>query len=218
MKIAANSTATSRIGCQEKSLACRTASGVTDSESPVTARHRTMPARRVNATSWPNSVTRPTSSSPCPTTLAATTATIAALAQPRSRNRPASAGCGSVRASHQSSRKNSPSSTAASTRHGRPRCSSGQKNGTCSSKPIYSGGPSGLSAPPALPASTMKNTTRCTLCRRCALARSSGWISTMDAPTVPITPPSSVANPSIAVLPAGVPRSPPRIKMPPPAV
>ena len=63
-----------------------------------------------------------------------------------------------------------------------------QKKSTPFRKPMKSGGsPSGDSAPPTLPTSRMKNTTACTLCRRVSLAVSSGRISSIDAPVVPMT-------------------------------
>ena len=63
---------------------------------------------------------------------------------------------------------------------------------------------------------TMKNMTRCILRVRWALARSSGWISTIDAPVVPITPASSVPMPSSTGVAGGLPAAPPRTSMPPP--
>ena len=61
----------------------------------------------------------------------------------------------------------------------------------------------------------MKNTTACALCRRASFAVSSGRISSIDAPVVPITLASVAPSASNPVFFAGVPRSAPRKQMPP---
>ena len=72
------------------------------------------------------------------------------------------------------------------------RCLSVQKKSTPARKPRNSGGsPSGVSAPPALETMKMKKMTTCATARRPSLALSSGRISTIDAPVVPITLASS---------------------------
>ena len=62
------------------------------------------------------------------------------------------------------------------------------------------GSPSGDSAPPTLPTSRMKNTTACARWRRPSLAVSSGRISSIDAPVVPMTLASAAPSASSAVL------------------
>ncbi len=64
----------------------------------------------------------------------------------------------------------------------------------------------------------MKNTKVCVLRARNALARSTGRMSSMLAPVVPITLASSVPMASSAVFVAGVPTSVPRSSTPPPVV
>ena len=62
-----------------------------------------------------------------------------------------------------------------------------QANGTPRRKPKNSGGsPSGVSRPPTLLTAKMKKTTVCLACVRSVLARSSGRMSTMEAPMVPM--------------------------------
>ena len=77
------------------------------------------------------------------------------------------------------------------------------------------GSPSGDSAPPTLPTMRMKNTTACTRCRRASLAASSGRISSMEAPVVPMTLARHAPSARRPVLTAGVPASVPRRQMPP---
>ena len=82
-----------------------------------------------------------------------------------------------------------------------------QKKSTPLRKPRNSGGsPSGVSAPPMLATRKMKNTTTCARCLRLSLARSSGRISSIDAPVVPITLASTRAQArAMPVLSAGEP-------------
>ena len=78
---------------------------------------------------------------------------------------------------------------------------SARRSGTPLRKPRNSGGsPSGVSEPPMLATRKMKKTTTWTLCWRHALARSSGRISSIDAPVVPIQLAITVPTARSAVL------------------
>ena len=89
-------------------------------------------------------------------------------------------------------------------------------NGTPFRKPRKSGGsPSGVSRPPQFDTTKMKKTTTWVLRSRGALARSSGRISSTEAPVVPIAFASTAPRPSSAVLSSGVPESEPRTRIPP---
>ncbi|MCY1235244.1 hypothetical protein D9M72_478520 [compost metagenome] len=91
-----------------------------------------------------------------------------------------------------------------------------QKKSTPFRKPRNSGGsPSGVSEPPAFATRKMKNTTTCATCRRLSLARSSGRISSMAAPVVPMKLASTVPSARMPVLSPGVPCRLPRTQMPP---
>ena len=61
----------------------------------------------------------------------------------------------------------------------------------------------------------MKKTTTCVVRARCALARSSGRMSSAEAPVVPMRLASSAPTARKAVLTSGVPASAPRRQMPP---
>ncbi len=91
-----------------------------------------------------------------------------------------------------------------------------QKNSTPFRKPRNSGGsPSGVSEPPALATRKMKKTTTCATWRRLSLARSSGRISSIAAPVVPITLARQVPSARIPVFSFGVPCRLPCTQMPP---
>ena len=76
-----------------------------------------------------------------------------------------------------------------------------QVNGTPRRNPRNSGGsPIGSRHPPTLLTRKMKNTTVCTRCVRCALARSTGRISSMLAPVVPSRFASTAPSASMLVL------------------
>ena len=91
-----------------------------------------------------------------------------------------------------------------------------QKKGTPREKPISSGGsPMGVRQPPMLATRKMKKMTMCALYLRHSLARSSGRMSSMAEPVVPIQLESSVPTTSMRTLLRVVPAMRPFTAMPP---
>jgi len=220
-KIAAKIFATSTIGPQWNWLCSRTARGVSAIDAQPSATSAASRARLSIATSTPAMRTpMPGCQRPDISTAATTAASSGKLIHPSmaigvARGASPARG-GSRRQSTESRAKYTASSVAATKSVGSANARVVQKKSMPFRKPMNSGGsPSGVSAPPTLPTSTMKNTTEWTTCRRPAFAVSSGRISSIEAPVVPMKLASDAPSASSAVLTAGVPASAPRTQMPP---